>query len=736
MSRNSIDEFELVFKGPVDDSPDTLRKLKASFLADLEFEISDIQKVLENAPITILRSTNELEIKTICAKLKGAGAIVSILQPHGEGDLDVSETEEDEFAFEIALDDLDPSVAVRRPDPTPSKTWNLDIPAIDNTEDEETSTPGSKYDEVIEILSAINDDGEADTEDLFKLTEVDEPFQPVHSLDNDQDPDEGPGPFQVEDGVMIQTDLQTDLSDDLDEVDSLINQMRPELSPHPPAIPDIFLDEPEDSSLAPETLQEEVAKNPAVSQKETVRDFELALDDGSESEGPTIPSTVEGQASDEKNTGSSSPPNLGEQISDFGLTLALDDEQLDEQIETKPTVERQQAPASTQHQRKDPEGANLGFSLEDDEVEDTSDTTQKSEKPSPEQMAKEEQQPKIVVAPEDSVVKQRTQSITKNDAKELAPVGSLQKKRKNTKVLKDEDTVEGDDAASSENSKEARSSKNRRETRRTSGATPADPSVNDHDDLIDSSLNLDENLQRKKRSKRKVKYRSKPLSMVVGSLVLFIGVNVYIFGGRETQEGPTDVIRKVQEMSEAAVVLERKPKKENTPPVRPIERRFVGKDSSRYLSFEAQCILRELDGNCSANFDTPPPPELTPEQIVAGEVRSPWIRRVETVSVAVKKNDRGIFEGEAPARTYVEYKNNRQRIVTISKFSVTKTASKEDQVVLSFLLMTEKRPPTTEPVNIRAVSDSEFMISIQKDLSLFDDPSYQKDQRDPPEVAE
>ncbi len=74
------DEFELVFEGPQDESPDTLRSLKGALIADLEFSIAEVQHFLESAPLTIKRSDDVSELELVCNKLKRAGGRLFIVQ--------------------------------------------------------------------------------------------------------------------------------------------------------------------------------------------------------------------------------------------------------------------------------------------------------------------------------------------------------------------------------------------------------------------------------------------------------------------------------------------------------------------------------------------------------------------------------------------------------------------------------------------------------------------------------
>ena len=74
-------QFELLFEGLADDSASTLRRLKGIFIADLDFPASDVQRFLENAPITIKSAGSENELKETYNLLQKAGAKVLIVKP-------------------------------------------------------------------------------------------------------------------------------------------------------------------------------------------------------------------------------------------------------------------------------------------------------------------------------------------------------------------------------------------------------------------------------------------------------------------------------------------------------------------------------------------------------------------------------------------------------------------------------------------------------------------------------
>ena len=77
-------EFELVFEGPKDDSPETLTRIKGVMIGDCEMSISDVKEALENAPLTIFRSDNEKELKVHFSNIQAAGGKVLLVRPKEE----------------------------------------------------------------------------------------------------------------------------------------------------------------------------------------------------------------------------------------------------------------------------------------------------------------------------------------------------------------------------------------------------------------------------------------------------------------------------------------------------------------------------------------------------------------------------------------------------------------------------------------------------------------------------
>jgi len=151
--------FELVYEGPSDDAPRTLQLIKGVFVAELNFPIPEVQRILEQAPATVASAPSESALKEQFSKLKSAGARVLIVKrtnaggPDESGDLlerllseaengigddegeQESETppaEETDISFEFDLDIQKPKHSKHA---APGRVYDLDIDASESPED-------------------------------------------------------------------------------------------------------------------------------------------------------------------------------------------------------------------------------------------------------------------------------------------------------------------------------------------------------------------------------------------------------------------------------------------------------------------------------------------------------------------------------------------------------------------------------------------------------------------------
>ncbi len=101
---DQLTAFDLVFEGPVDDKPETLRRLKAAFLVDLNFPMERVQEIMTQTPAVIFSSDSEMELTGYIDSLKQAGARVLLVR-NGESQVDVDSSNELEFDLDLDIGD-------------------------------------------------------------------------------------------------------------------------------------------------------------------------------------------------------------------------------------------------------------------------------------------------------------------------------------------------------------------------------------------------------------------------------------------------------------------------------------------------------------------------------------------------------------------------------------------------------------------------------------------------------
>ncbi len=156
---NNPAKFQLVYLGPSDDSPKTLQLIKGVFIADLELEIPAVQQILEAIPATIKESVNKSDLKHAYQLLRGAGALVEIvdakpqettsadLEEHygqkASGDVPLetqSQDDNESIEFEVVLEETPPQqIEVKQP----KKVYEINL-------DEASDAPLFQFNNTIE----------------------------------------------------------------------------------------------------------------------------------------------------------------------------------------------------------------------------------------------------------------------------------------------------------------------------------------------------------------------------------------------------------------------------------------------------------------------------------------------------------------------------------------------------------------------------------------------------------
>ncbi len=80
--------FELVFEGPSDSTPETLRRVKSALVVDLSLTVEDARHILEATPSTIISSSDKNDLNAYYSILKNAGAKVLIVKKGDDIDVD------------------------------------------------------------------------------------------------------------------------------------------------------------------------------------------------------------------------------------------------------------------------------------------------------------------------------------------------------------------------------------------------------------------------------------------------------------------------------------------------------------------------------------------------------------------------------------------------------------------------------------------------------------------------
>ena len=76
--------YELVFEGPQDATPETLRKLRGSLLSQFNLSAENAKRILEQAPLPLKRASTPEELKPYYELLKRSGAKVFIVEEKRE----------------------------------------------------------------------------------------------------------------------------------------------------------------------------------------------------------------------------------------------------------------------------------------------------------------------------------------------------------------------------------------------------------------------------------------------------------------------------------------------------------------------------------------------------------------------------------------------------------------------------------------------------------------------------
>ena len=99
---DSEDKYTLLYEGAVDATPETLRKIKGVFLAELEMPIEQIALILQNTPAEVISSSDASALEHPYRILKEAGSKVLIVSADGTPfNIDSLTDEDTSIVFEL-----------------------------------------------------------------------------------------------------------------------------------------------------------------------------------------------------------------------------------------------------------------------------------------------------------------------------------------------------------------------------------------------------------------------------------------------------------------------------------------------------------------------------------------------------------------------------------------------------------------------------------------------------------
>lgn len=130
------EQFSLVFEGPVDDAPETLRKLKSALLVDLCFSIERIQEILTKTPYTLITTSEEEDLSRYLELIALAGGKATIVKQVQE---EMLYEEGEGFDLSIQFNDEEPVAAA--PQPAVEEHFDLSLHPLDDQVIEETVEP-------------------------------------------------------------------------------------------------------------------------------------------------------------------------------------------------------------------------------------------------------------------------------------------------------------------------------------------------------------------------------------------------------------------------------------------------------------------------------------------------------------------------------------------------------------------------------------------------------------------
>ncbi|MCI5064728.1 hypothetical protein MRY87_03270 [bacterium] len=313
--------YQLIFNGPRDTSPETLRRIKGVFIAELDCSIEEVKKYLDDAPTVIFSTEEEEALKHMATVLESAGGIVSVagLLQSQSGEKVEEEAEEDELEFTFDLEELTDSKTEKKSQAP--KVYSLEFNPEDSPFAEEEESP----------LLDISEEGPVENDELAETITA-------TGLSLAAEEEEG-SPQEAEQLPTLEFDApSSEVSQEASGTEKLLS----EDSTEEPDTSD--LDLTFDDDFEPETaLQEKRSLDPQVAgELNDGEQWDLSLDEESERTQSEISPELENEeesASPEEVVEEQEAPSTEDDLLIFDLEEVEDREEVEAEAEEQPQSE-------------------------------------------------------------------------------------------------------------------------------------------------------------------------------------------------------------------------------------------------------------------------------------------------------------------------------------------------------------------------------------------------------------
>jgi len=684
-------ELELIFEGPEDDSDETLRKIKGAFIADLELGVSEVQEILNSAPLTIKKSSSEDALRVYYKALKNAGARVLLVKEGQE--IDTSTTREKFSAKKGGVDndvvlefELNLQDEVEDPfDSQPKKTPK--IYCIEETSLSELEESAEFMDEPVEVCqSSRAEKSERIPSGITKEKEAQDVSSEIKTT--------GDLPiYEVRDENTIE-DTQPDfVQDDAGQSSSGSDLLIELETEEEQKLPDLHTDLEKDTSTTDLTEKAELTLDSAqgfeeANQQEAVTDIEL-------------PTSIPLELAQDESTQDESEESVEEtqEATELPSTLSFEDDTENETDKALSALEEIKGNASTKT------NVVLGdFSLELDEDQEEAPLIEKDNSLL-EQILDETENDSFDLSFGDEL---KSESLPQDELPKSDNPLSL---KEEASPEKDEDKTDLEDSQTVEESplREAFKVEQRR----------------DEIEIPPS----DEKTPAEATSKAPLPSRKLAGLVCVSLAALFVlglgyfQLNKFTPTAVELPVTPAVVSSDKGKTEKVATAPEEVTKNEisaaPSAPVAiqtfPLEFRGETTDNGTSISYH---LVFASDRISSANFVLmlPEPLPLTPEQLVRGVKRDPWIRRVEIQDYVASTFNGDNFSTRGPARVYLEHGTDRKRFIADAEISGTVSADNNLELVISVVHGSNKALANSG-YTIQQVASGLYEMSIRAEVS-------------------